>query len=364
MGDLNGASEKLDYLAELGVDCLWLTPIMESPFCDCGYDISDHYRVNPDFGTMADFRRLLADARARGLRLIIDLVPGYTADSKETKADPAKFVSELRRAVRHYDEVFSASSLWQTVVLGNHDQPRVCSMYGCMAPGFLRDRMARLIAAYTLLGKGTPFLYYGEEIGMENAAFDRVEELKDTFGVRFFRHLERSGLPHDRAMELTLNVARDVCRTPMQWDASQNAGFSDADRTWLKVNPDHAWKNVQSQEKDPGSILHFYRALIRLRREHPAVRSGGERFCRAEFRPGSVPDRASHENTSPALQLPAEKRFVQKLRDAPAGRGARGSGGIVAPPLVRRGAALDRLISCPAPRGWNGRFSSEQKASV
>jgi alpha-glucosidase len=431
LGDLPGITARLDYLAALGVDAIWLSPIYPSPDRDFGYDVADHTAVDPRLGTLGDFDRLVLEAHQRGIRIILDLVLNHTSDqhpwfraSRLRREDPKRdwyiwrrrpnnwqasfggrawehdpasgeyylhlftrqqpdvnwrnpqlrqaqldvfrfwlergvdgfrldvfnayfkhadlpdnppklglrgfdrqrhvhdinqpemipllnemrrlldsyperyavgetylatpekaasycgpdrlhgafsfdftsFESELAAALRLYrwdpawilekilarDRVFDAAGVWPTTVLGNHDLPRTASRY-CRGED---DSQARLAMALLLTLRGTPFMYYGEEIGMRDIALRRSEIL-DPPGRRYW----------------PIYKGRDGCRSPMQWDASQFAGFSTA-RPWLPVHPDHAWRNVAAQQADPESLLHFTRKLIALRREHSALRRG------------------------------------------------------------------------------------------
>jgi len=450
IGDLGGIISRLDYLNDgkentesLGVDALWISPFYKSPMKDFGYDISDYKDVDRMFGSLEDFKELLAECRKRNLRVVIDLVINHTSDehpwfresrlSKESEkrdwyiwhpgrprrfplldkitgrpARPNNWIStfELKsawwwdRATREYylgtftrsqpevnwrndelrEEMFDVIKFWlslgvdgyrmdvvnwflkderfrsnpwsakmdpdlfqehiydrnrdqthevcrrirsvadtfaQKVLIGevftdhteiaasyhgngndelhmafnfdflyqpwdaskfyesimrwynaipagawpnfnlsNHDQPRHYSRY---AKQGWSDARARVAAAMMLTLRGTPFLYYGEEIGMENMRL-RKKELQDPFGKKTWP-IESFG--------------RDPERTPMQWDGSSNAGFTDpAVKTWLPVNPNSSTKNVAAQTEDPGSLLSFYRLLIRTRKEHPELAAG------------------------------------------------------------------------------------------
>jgi alpha-glucosidase len=434
VGDLRGVIQRLDYLADLGVDALWLSPIFPSPGKDFGYDVSDYRGVDPIFGTLADFDELLAQAHARGLRVILDQVLNHTSDQHPwflesrgsrdgAKADwyvwvdgqpdrppnnwlsyfggsawqwdetrrqhylhlflreqpdlnwrnpdvrralhevlcfwlergvdgfrldvvnlyfkdellrdnprrrdassPIPFrnfhrlynhdrpetllaVEELRRLVDRYDDrvtigevsspqgvaqyfeytkpgrldlafnfefkstpAYSARGFfaqvqrceatygelaWPSYVLGNHDTPRFVSRFG---DGEHDAGRARVLAALLLTLRGTPFIYYGEELGMAEASipYDRIVDPEG-------RHL----WPH--------HSGRDGCRTPMQWDSTRGAGFS-THEPWLPVSEGSVNVNVARQLEDEGSMLCFYRRLLRLRRSTPALQLGDLRW--------------------------------------------------------------------------------------
>jgi alpha-glucosidase len=434
VGDLPGIIDRLDYLRDLGVAAVWLSPIYPSPGLDVGYDVSDHSRVDPIFGTEADFDRLVAETHRRGMKLILDLVMNHTSDrhawfeaSRSSRdnpyadwylwRDPAGYaadgtplppnnwvsffggsgwqweprrnqfyehtflveqpdlnwrnpqvrqaiydvmrfwlrrgvdgfridvmwhlikdeqfrdnprnpnfvpgrppheeltplyttdrpemsdvVAELRNVVDEFNDrliigeiylplerlvayygrdlrgahlPFNFSLLsapwhartiaklvdeyeaalppggWPNWVLGNHDRPRIASRLG-------RDQ-ARIAAMLLLTLRGTPTIYFGDEIGMTQVAIS-PQQIRDPFEKR---------VPG-------LGVGRDGCRTPMQWDASANAGFSLAD-PWLPVADDFRHENFEKQRCDPTSMFNLYRRLIALRRSRKALVQGSYR---------------------------------------------------------------------------------------
>src|SRR2546423_145559 len=300
IGDLRGITQRLDHLAGrhacLGIDGIWISPFSPSPMAGFGYDVADYCGVDPQFGTLADFDELLEQAHARGIRIIVDLVPNHTSDqhpwfvesrSSRTNskrdwyvwADPKPDGSppnawrsvfsrvkkeawtldpksgqyylhsflpqqpdlnwwnpEVRQAFegilrfwldrgadafRDRTETFERvlpKGSWPDYTLSNHDNPRAVSRYagGDMSRGRRRGRLAALML---LTLRGTPFIYYGEEIGMADAP-----------------------IPGDRVVDV---AGRDPERTPMQWDSSATAGFTNGD-PWLPVNPETATVNVDA----------------------------------------------------------------------------------------------------------------------
>lgn len=432
LGDLQGIIGRLDYLVELGVDALWLSPIYPSPDKDFGYDVADYTDIDPRFGSLEDFDLLLSEAHRRGLRVILDLVLNHTSDQhpwflesqashNNPKADwyiwrqpasrdggggsgsvpnnwqsifggsawayapergqyyyhmfvpeqpdvnwrnpqvrqamlgivrfwlergvdgfrldvfnmyfkdgqfrnnPLKpglrgfdrqrhiydcdqpemipLLQELRRILDSYPERYavgetfistrekivhycgadklhaafnfkftwskfaptlysksildweglhSEHGIWPNYVLGNHDVPRMAARHTKSES----DSRLKVLMALLLTLRGTPFLYYGEEIGMRDISLTRSEIL-DPPGRRFWPFYK----------------GRDGCRSPMQWDASFNAGFS-ASKPWLPVHPNYRLRNVEAQRIDPDSLFHFTRNLIRIRRANPALVRG------------------------------------------------------------------------------------------
>jgi len=426
IGDLRGVIDRLDYLSDLGVDAIWLSPIFPSPMADFGYDVADYVGIDPIFGSMDDFDALVLTAHARGLKLILDLVPNHSSDqhpwfveSRSSRENPKRdwylwrdpkpdggpptnwlsefggsgwefdavtgqyyyhaflkqqpdlnwrnpqvreaiydamrfwlnkgvdgfrvdviwhlikddqyrdnppnpdfkpglpplaallpvysadrpetlgIVAEMRavldefeqrlligeiylpieRLVAYYGPDLRGAQLpfnfallstpwrardiaaliaryeaalpagaWPNWVLGNHDRPRVASRVG--------PAQARVAAMLLLTLRGTPTLYYGDELGMEQVEI-APEDVQDPF---------EKNVPG-------IGVGRDGCRTPMPWDASPNAGFSEA-KPWLPLAPDAAQDNVANLRADAQSILNLYRALLRLRRRTPPLSLG------------------------------------------------------------------------------------------
>ncbi len=428
IGDIPGITEKLDYLQWLGADALWLSPVNTSPMYDYGYDISDYCDIDPLYGTMKDFDRLIKEAGRRGIRIIMDLVINHTShlhqwfqesrssvDSEKrdwyiwkkgreggppnnwkssfggsaweydrhtdeyylhsflreqpdlnwrnrelreevfkmvdfwlkkgvdgfrldvvnwyvkddkfrdnpslfkfmkgnrnkydrNRAESHDIVKELRALLDLYEdrvavgEVFclppgdpalSASYLgdgtdelhmafdfslmyrfwgarryyrvlkkwynlipgqgWPCNVTSNHDQPRGRSRYMGEEGS---DARARLAAVLLLTLPGTPFIYYGEELGMKNGNLPR-KDIVDPLGKRYW----------------PVYKGRDSARTPMLWDASENAGFSKA-TPWLPVNSDYEKINAEVQKNDRYSILNTYKKLIEIRKKHSALHLG------------------------------------------------------------------------------------------
>jgi len=427
IGDLPGITQRLDYLKDLGIDGIWLSPINPSPDVDFGYDVSDYQNVDPKFGTLADFDLLLQEAHHRDIHIILDLVLNHTSDQhpwfqeslksknnpfhdwylwrdpapdgdypnnwlsifggsgweynsalnqyyyhsfcaeqpdlnfrnpevrqavlnifrfwlergvdgfrldvfnayfkhRELRDNPRRkgvhfrpydrfehvndtsqpemfpLLQEIRKLVNHYPDryvvgetfladtvqarMYIASDLlhagfdyayarspwnaaafgnaiaywdalhaqkdWPNYFLNNHDTPRSATRYVTGED----DARLKLLACLHLTVRGTPYLYYGEEIGMRDPRYKRPE-IQDPVGKRKWLSVQ----------------GRDGCRSPMQWDASANAGFSSA-TPWLRVNPNFLTRNVQAQAQDPESLLQCYRALIKLRKETPALHSG------------------------------------------------------------------------------------------
>ena len=445
VGDLKGITEKLDYLQDLGIDILWLSPIYKSPFIDQGYDISDYYAIDPIFGTMEDMEELIAEGKKRGISIIMDLVVNHCSSHHEwfqkALADPdgpyadyfyfiesdkepnnwesyfggsvwepvpgtnkyylhsfhkdqpdlnwqnpvlreeiykminwwldkgiagfridaiinikkdlewrslpsdrdnglvpvpeslvnaqpiEPFLQELKeRTFAKYnaftvgevfnetdeelhffigkDGVFSSifdfkqtmlgqegkgwfdhalptadelkESIFQaheradsigvlSTIIENHDEPRGVSHY--IAEGPVNDISKKALGTIQILRKGIPFIYQGQEIGMENQVFESVEDFDDIATINGYHVAKEAGLTEEEALTSIAKYSRDNARTPMQWSAEPGLGFSDGP-VWLISPKPNAAINVEDQEKDPNSILNYYRQLTALYR-HP-----------------------------------------------------------------------------------------------
>lgn len=158
---------------------------------------------------------------------------------------------------------------WNSLYLANHDQPRALSRFG--DDGQYRVESAKLLATFLHTLQGTPYIYQGEEIGMTNVKFASITDYKDIETFNVYRELveERSFDPQV-VMEMIHAKGRDNARTPMQWDASANAGFTSG-TPWIKVNPNYPTINAEQALADPNSIFHYYQQLLRLRKTHPIL---------------------------------------------------------------------------------------------
>lgn len=445
IGDIPGIIGKLDYLAELGIGFIWLSPVYASPMVDNGYDISDYRAINPIFGTMADMERLIAEARARRIGIVMDLVVNHTSDQhpwfRAARADrqspyrdyyiwrdeppaqgapaditasfggsawsqdaqsgdwyfhlfapqqpdlnwanPAlraevyammnwwldkgvagfrmdvidligkqpengivadgpelhRYLQEMHAATlagrdavtvgeawsatpanaplysapdrrevsmvfqfghvtQFWDELLgkwkpkaidwpqlkSTFATWQAALhgkgwnslfWGNHDLPRAVSRYG--DEGEHRVASAKALATVLHLMEGTPYIYQGEEIGMTNAGFTHIDQYRDVETINFHRIQLAEGVDEAAFMAGARANSRDNARTPMQWSAQGQAGFTDGE-PWIAVNANHLSLNVERDRSDPAGVFHRYRRLIALRRDHAVIRQGDFRL--------------------------------------------------------------------------------------
>jgi len=449
IGDLRGIISKLDYLNNLGVDIIWLSPIYESPNDDNGYDISDYYKIHPEFGTMADFDELLAGLHNRGMRLIMDVVFNHSSDehkwfeaSRSSKDNPYRdyyfwkfgknggppnnwksffggsawqydqqtdeyylhlfttkqpdlnwenpkvrndiydvvrfwldkgidgfrmdvipliskrlafedspyealnetiekiysngpkvheYINEMyEKVLKHYDimtvgegpgistkvgldyvahdrgelnmifhldhmflghgplgkfdpvaydwfdikRLFNdwdqsmGQSGWISIFMDNHDFPRMVSRFGNDKE--YRLESAKLLAMMVLTLRGTPCLYQGSEIGMTNVHFNDIKEYRDVETHNYHKEFVERGLSSERFLELVHEHGRDNARTPMQWDSTNNAGFSNG-TPWINANPNHNKINVESALADDNSIYYFYKHILAYRKQQKTL---------------------------------------------------------------------------------------------
>ena len=445
IGDLRGIISKLDYLKDLGVDIIWLSPIYKSPFVDQGYDISDYYSIAEEFGTMEEFDELLAEAKKRNMYIIMDLVINHCSDKHEwfqkALADPdgeyadyfyfrkgkdgnppsnyrsyfggncwepvpgtdkyyfhmfakeqpdlnwenptlrkklydminwwlekglagfridaiinikkdldfpnlepdgadglagcwrmvenvegvGEYLEDLKKNTfeeyeactvaevfnMHKDERsqfigenghfstifdFSAHTLsdgahgwydapdinfndWRKTIINsqlqvqkcgieaniieNHDEPRGVSRF---LPEYARNPLGtKMLGTVSVLLRGIPFIYQGQEIGMQNAVWNDVKEYNDINTIDQYNLAISAGLSDKEALAVCSKMSRDNARTPVQWSDSDNAGFTTG-TPWLKVNSNYKDINVQNQENDPDSVLNYYRKLVATRK--------------------------------------------------------------------------------------------------
>ena len=452
VGDIRGIIQKLDYLKELGVNVLWISPMLESPQDDNGYDISDYRSIYEEYGTMEDYEELLCEAHKRSIRILMDLVVNHTSDehnwfieSRKSKDNPYRdyyiwkdpvngkepnnwggafggsaweydpqtqmyylhlfskkqpdlnwenekvrqevydmmkfwcekgidgfrmdvismiskdqrfpdgemnnglygdfgpycvhgprvheFLQEMNQKVLSKYDIMTVGETagvtieeaqkyagddrnelnmvfqfehvesgcgdygkwttakydfkefknimikwqeelqgkaWNSLFLGNHDQPRSVSRFGNDNPVY-RETSAKMLATCIHMMQGTPYVYQGEELGMTNIYFDKLEDYRDIESINYFEEFTESGLmTPEHMMKCLMLRSRDNARTPMQWDDSKQAGFTEGE-PWIKVNPNYKKINAAQQLEDPDSVFHYYQKLIRLRKEKDII---------------------------------------------------------------------------------------------
>lgn len=195
------------------------------------------------------------------------------------KMNPDWSLVEFKKIYSDWDAVYKDKG-WGTIYLGNHDQPRMVSRWGNDAPEF-RTHASKMLTTFLLSMKGTPYYYYGDELGMTNAYFDNIEDYKDIETIAEYEKVKIAGGNLQQFIEdQKTGGARDNGRTPMQWDTTKNANFSTGE-PWLSVNKNHSQINVEAQDNDPNSILNYFRNMVKLRKENPVLIYGTYQILQA-----------------------------------------------------------------------------------
>lgn len=200
---------------------------------------------------------------------------------------------------------------WNALFIENHDQPRRVSTWGNDQE--LWKESAKMLAALYFLMKGTPFIYQGQEIGMTNVQFPSIEDYNDVGMINYYKLETEKGRPHEDIMQVIWKQGRDNSRTPMQWHAGAMAGFTTSNKTWMKLNPNYVDINVSDQMNDPDSILNFYKALIKLRKENEVFVYGSYKLLLADHPSLFVYTRTFGENKALVINNFSEKHTECKL---------------------------------------------------
>ncbi len=295
VGDLRGIIKKLDYLKELGVSFLWLTPVFPSPQKDNGYDVADYCAIDPRFGTMADMVTVgemssthLEDciqysyqgAGQRELSMCFHfhhLKVDYKDGDKWALMEPDRMA--LKKLFEEWQVGMERGNGWNALFWCNHDQPRIVSRMG--HEGKHWKASAKMLAAAIHLMRGTPYIYQGEEIGMTNPHFDRIDQYRDVESLNYYRILLEKGKTKREALEILAARSRDNSRTPMQWRGEKNGGFTHGE-PWIETADNVREINAEDQVGDPDSVYGFYKELIRLWKERDVIAKGSIAFFERE----------------------------------------------------------------------------------
>ena len=195
----------------------------------------------------------------------VDLIRGPIGKWSDQKPK----LRDFRRVMNKWQYELEGKA-WNSLFLDNHDQPRVVSRFANDSEQY-RVVSAKMIATCLHMLKGTPYVYQGEELGMTNAYFDRLEDYRDIESINAFHQYVDSGLvTAEDMMRYLKEISRDNARTPMQWDDSRNAGFTTG-TPWINVNPNYREINARAAVSDPDSVFHYYQELIRLRHTLPVI---------------------------------------------------------------------------------------------
>jgi oligo-1,6-glucosidase len=188
---------------------------------------------------------------------------GYMPGKFKTM-DPAGYkLTDFKAIYSKWDSVFAEKG-WGTIYLGNHDQPRMVTRWGNDSPAF-RELSSKMLTTFLLTMRATPYYYNGDELGMSNIKFDKIEEYKDIESIGMYNQVKNNGGNLDEFLAAQKISARDNSRTPFQWDSTANAGFTTG-APWLKINANYVTVNAAAEENDPGSCLNYFRKMVKLRK--------------------------------------------------------------------------------------------------
>ena len=184
-----------------------------------------------------------------------------------------RFELKKLRAVLNKWQTELEGKAWNSLYWDNHDQPRAVSRFGNDGPMY-RELSAKMLGTCLHMMKGTPYIYQGEEIGMTNAYFKNLEDYRDIESINAYKEYTENNIMNPEEMMSALKaVSRDNARTPMQWNDSENAGFTTG-TPWIKVNPNYLMINAKSALEDKDSVFYYYQKLIKLRKENEIIIDG------------------------------------------------------------------------------------------
>ena len=174
-------------------------------------------------------------------------------------------LAQFKESFTKWDTSFAEKG-WISIYLSNHDQSRFVNRYGSDKPAF-KDYSAKLLNTFILSMRGTPYTYYGDELGMTNIGFTKIEQYKDIAAINGYKKAATDGEDLDHYLKKLNLLSRDNGRTPMQWDDTNNAGFS-SETPWLPVHENHTTVNVANQQNDHNSVLNHFRKMVALRKDN------------------------------------------------------------------------------------------------
>ena len=242
--------------------------------------IADYMTVGEMSSTSLDNCLRYANPDEKELKMVFSfhhLKVDYKDGQKWALMDPD--FNELRRLFIKWQEGMQDGSAWNAVFWCNHDQPRAVSRFGDDKKYWKES--AKMLGALIHLMRGTPYIYEGEELGITNPGYTDISQYQDVESTNYYRILmEEEGKTREEALEIIGARSRDNGRTPMQWNGSEKAGFTDG-TPWLGIPANHSYINVEAEQKDPDSILNYYKKLVALRKEYEIIADGEIRFTDA-----------------------------------------------------------------------------------
>ncbi len=210
----------------------------------------------------------LVDADRHELNLAYAFDAVDLAKMPDSPGGSAFNILKLKEVFTRWDSAF-ADNGWLSIFLANHDQARLVTRFGNDAPQF-REVSAKMLNTFLLTMRGTPFCYAGDELGMKNIRFDKIEDYRDVATLNEYQYQKKHGGNLQAFLKQKAFESRDNGRTPFQWDSSVNAGFTTG-KPWIPLNPDYTTVNVAAEDKDQGSVLNFFRKLVALRKANSDV---------------------------------------------------------------------------------------------
>ena len=197
-----------------------------------------------------------------------ELNMAYAFEAVDLAKPEGYSILQLKKVFSKWDSAF-ADKGWLSIFLANHDQARIVTRFGNDAPEF-REPSSKMLSTFLLTMRGTPYIYNGDELGMTNIRFDKIEDYRDVATLNEYQYEKSHGGKLDEFIKRKAFESRDNGRTPFQWDTTINAGFGTGN-PWLKVNPNYKTINAAAQEKDAGSTLNYFRKMIQLRKDNLAL---------------------------------------------------------------------------------------------
>ncbi|MBS1668640.1 MAG: alpha-glucosidase [Bacteroidetes bacterium] len=194
-----------------------------------------------------------------------ELNMAYAFDAVDLAKPEGYSLINFKKIFTRWDSAF-ANQGWLSIFLANHDQARLVSRFGNDAPEY-RELSSKMLTTFLLTMRGTPYYYNGDELGMTNAGFEKIEDYRDMATLNEYKHQLSMGTDMKIFMKNIKFSCRDNGRTPFQWDNSTNGGFSTG-KPWLKMNPNYKTINAALQEKDPNSVLNYFRKMVQLRKDN------------------------------------------------------------------------------------------------
>lgn len=190
---------------------------------------------------------------------------GYLPNKFKVMDPKGYSLIEFKKIYSKWDSVFEEKG-WGTIYLGNHDQPRMVTRWGNDSPQF-RELSSKMLTTFLMTMRATPYYYFGDELAMNNIKFDKIEDYKDIESIAMYGQIKNNGGDLQEFLNAQKISARDNSRTPFQWDASANAGFTTG-TPWIKVNPNYTTVNAEAEEKDINSSLNYFRKMVQLRKNN------------------------------------------------------------------------------------------------